>query len=195
MTPPRSTSRPRPRHSRRGITLLEVLLAVLLMSLTVASVMGAVSSIAAMESGGQRRLEANEIANRLMLQYLDDDRALPEKSLPITYGDHRYFWELDQTPARMVINRKQESAGASLQAVDRFRLIGVTVYDADRNGNFETRGEPLASLSRVIDPFAPRNPDTLETFDAQRIGTMVHFLTEGGAVPTGSAALQGRQLR
>jgi hypothetical protein len=202
MTPRQTTSRPRQARrvaaARRGITLLEVILAVLLLALTVAAVTGAISAILGMEAEGRKRLEAYEICNRIMLQFLDDEDGLPGKSLPITYGDHKYFWDLDKTPARMVINKKQESGGANLQALDRFMLVGVTVYDANENGNYDTKGEPIAFLSRVIDPYAPRNPDSLDTFgnNPDKITKMIQGLLGGGAGPNLSGAkLQGRQLK
>ena len=197
MSTPRSTSRRRTHASRRAITLLEVLLAVLLMTLTVASVMGAISSIAMMETNARHRLEAYEIANRIMLQYLDDEQGLPAKSLPITYGDHKFFWEIDKTPARMVINRKQESGSPNLQALDRFLLIDVTVYDSDSSGQYDLKAEPIAALARVIDPAAPRNPDSIDTFgtNPDKIRGLINSIVGGGAVQTGSARRSGSQFK
>jgi hypothetical protein len=183
--------------SRHAITLLEVILAVLLLSLTVAAVTGAISAILGMEADGRKRLEGYEVCNRIMLQFLDDEEGLPGKALPINYGDHKYFWDLDKTPTRMVINKKQESGGANLQALDRFMLVGVTVYDANQNGNYDTRGEPIAFISRVIDPYAPRNPDSLDTFgnNPDKITKMIQGLLGGGSANTTGAKLQGRQLK
>jgi hypothetical protein len=167
------------------------------MALAVAAVTGAMSSIATMESNGRKRLEGYEIANRLMLQYLDDEDALPGKGAPLTYGDHRYFWDLHKTPSRMVINHKQESGGANLQALDRFLLVAVTVYEDDQNGNFETKGEPIALLSRVVDPAAPRNPDTIDTFGSNpdKIKGLIDMIVGGKSGATDGGSLQGKQLR
>lgn len=201
MTHQHSTSRSRKARplaaARRAMTLLEVILAVLLLSLTVAAVTGAISAIIGMETEGRKRLEGYEICNRIMLQFLDDEEGLPGKGLPITYGDHKYFWDLDKTGARMVINKKQESGGANLQALDRFMLVGVTVYDATQNGNYETRGEPIAFLSRVIDPYAPRNPDSLDTYsnNPDKITKMIQGIFNGNGANTSTSKLQGRQLK
>jgi Tfp pilus assembly protein PilV len=195
-----STSRSRrPRHappSRRAITLLEVILAVLILSLSVAAVTMAISAILGMESSGRKRVEAYEVANRLLLQYLDDKSALPSDALPIAYGDHRYFWSLDKTPTRMVINRKQESSGAALQATDRFSLVGVTVFDSEQVRDLEVRGEPIAFISRVVDPAAPRNPDTLSKYDDPRmIEEMLKETLRLAPETYSTATLRGRQLR
>jgi hypothetical protein len=196
--------RPAPFISRRprsapALTLLEVLLAVLLLSLTICIVMGAVSSLAGAEGRGKMRLAAYEVANRIMLQFLDDEKALPPKNEAIEYGPYRFMWRLDKTTATMTINRKQESAGANLQKLDRYQLVCITVFEAEQNGNFEIKGEPLAYLTRVIDPFAPRNPDSIETFtgDMDKINGLIQNIL-GGSADTGSggsAPLQGRQLK
>ena len=179
------------------MTLLEVILAVLLLSLTIAAVTGAISAIIGMEAEGRKRLEGYEICNRIMLQFLDDEEGLPSKGLPITYGDHKYFWDLDKTTTRMVINKKQESSAPNLQALDRFMLVGVTVYDASQNGNYDTKGEPIAFLSRVIDPYAPRNPDSLDTYsnNPDKITKMIQGIFGGGGQNLSTAKLQGRQLK
>ena len=192
-------NRRRTHHGDRGMTLLEVLLAVLMLCLASAVVMGAISSLTSIEARGRRRLAAYEVANRLMLQRLDDEKAMPPQSVPIAYGNYRFFWDLEEVPATMVINRRQESSGPNLQALDRFKLVGVTVFDSDHNGDFETRGEPIAFISRIIDPFAPRNPDSLENFSSpDRIMDWLRPLLGGGGggpATSGNSSLDGRRLK
>ncbi|MBY0312947.1 MAG: hypothetical protein K2W85_12825 [Phycisphaerales bacterium] len=158
------------------MTLLEVVLAVLMISLVALVVTSAVNSIMGMEANGRKRLAAYEVANRLMLTYLDDPENLPSESNPIEYGSYRFLYEVELTPSRLVINRTQEATGASLQKLDRFRMIGITVYDAlESDVALAAEGEPLAALSRAIDPFTPRNPDSIESLgrDQRKIGKLV----------------------
>lgn len=151
------------------MTLLEVVLAVLMLSLVALIVTNAVNAIMAMEANGRKRLAAYEVANRLMLTFLDDPDNLPPKANPIEYGSYQFLYDLERTPAKLVINRTQESGGASLQALDRFRMVGVTVYEAiPSDVAIATEGEPLASISRAIDPFTPRNPDSIEVIGRDR---------------------------
>jgi hypothetical protein len=158
--------------------------------------MSAISSIVGMESNGRKRLDAYEVANRLMLQYLDDSKSMPDKNLPLEYGDRKFYWELDETQAVMKINQKQE-AGANLQALDRFKLVVVTVYDQDSDGLMDMKGEPLALLSRAIDPYAPRNPDSLDTYDKDptKITDMIRGLVGGATASGGGSRSSGRQLK
>jgi hypothetical protein len=173
-----------------------------MLSITIGVVMGAVASIAGNEAYERRRLAAYEVANRIMLQYLDDEKALPPKTEAIEYGNYRFMWRLDKTSATMTINRKQEASGANLQKLDRYLLVCVTVFDAAQNGDYEVKGEPMAYLTRVIDPFAPRNPDSIETFtgDMDKINKLIQGILGGSADnsdggSSSSAALQGRQLK
>jgi len=181
--------------------MLEVLLAVLLLCLSTAVVMGAITTLTTMEARGRKRLAAMEVANRLILQRLDDEKAMPPQSVPISYGNYRFFWQLDEVPATMIINRRQESANPNLQALDRFKLIGVTVFESEQNGDFETRGDPIAFLSRIIDPFAPRNPDSVENFSSpDRIMDWLRPLLGGGGggAPAGDGSgspVDGRRLK
>lgn len=162
------------------MTLLEVVLAVLMVSLVALVVTNAVSSILGMEANGRKRLAAYEVANRLMLTYLDDPDELPSEINPIEYGSYQFLYELELTPAKLVINRTQESSGSSLQALDRFRMVGVTVYDAVASDvALAAEGEALASISRAIDPFTPRNPDSIEVIgrDRGKLGKWIGGLT------------------
>src|SRR3989442_1414254 len=96
-----------------------------------------------------------------------------------------------------------ESRGMTLLevvlAVLMLSLVGVTVYDADAVGDYELKGEPIAFLSRIIDPFAPRNPDSLENFNSpDRIVDWLRPLLGGGAAGasgSGSNRLDGRRLK
>lgn len=145
------------------MTILEVVLAVLLLSLVAASVMGAISSINQMQFNNRERLAAFEVANRLILQYLDDPTEMPRDSLAIDYGQYKFFWKLDETTAAMEINPKhQTSGGASLNALDRFRVVAITVFESKQSGEFPVAGEPIASMTRMIDPFTPRNADSMD---------------------------------
>lgn len=171
------------------MTLLEVVLSVMLLALVTASVTGAISSITGMETRNRQRLGAYELANRLMLQFLDDYEALPDKSLPLEYGPYLFYWDLEKSPMKMVINSKQESGGASLLGLDRYKFISVTVFAAEPAGDYTRRGEPLASISRVVDPALPRNPDSMDLVgkSPDKIRNMILDAIGGGQPPPTTA--------
>jgi type II secretory pathway pseudopilin PulG len=190
------TPRRAPSFSARALTLVEVLLSVALLSLAIGVVMNAVGSILTSESRGRERLAAYEVANRLILQYLDNARSMPRSDLPIEYGDYRFYWDMSETPANMVINSRQESSGANLMALNRYGLLCVEVCRVERVGDTETRGEPLALISRAMDPAATRNPDSLEAVGIDGVIQTIQRITSGDR---GSLATRhvggGRQLK
>lgn len=180
------SARPR-RHagavSRRGLTLLEILLAVTMLVLVTTSITAAISAITAMEARSRKRVAACELANRLILQYLDEEEALPSSSLPLDYGKDRYFYELTPWQSRMEINRRQQSSGSNLQGLARYKVVRVTVYEAEEDGEYPIKGQQLASIERIFDPATARNPDTIAKLDQNAVLKMINSIT-GGQAPT-----------
>jgi hypothetical protein len=146
------------------MTLLEVVLAVVLLGLISAAVTGTITFSARMDARADERLSAYEIANRIVLQYLDQRTALPDRNLPLQYGRFKFFWECVDEKFEMKIKPPDTSgaARAAPRELDRFERIEVRVWRADDptgNGIDLRRGEELAHLVRVLDPVAFRNPD------------------------------------
>ena len=175
------------------MTLLEVVLAVLILGLVTASVASAMAFTLAMESRSAQRLGAYELANRLILLYLDDDRAVKQiEGRPLDYGKFRYRWELNTSRFEMKI--KVAEPGSSRprpQYLDRFTLIDVRVWITEElPGGFDRPGEMMAELTRLMDPFAARNPDAAKRMAApDKISSLLEILSGGAPSP---APTQGR---
>ncbi len=176
-TPPPSLAEPRDtspagsgRRARRarGMTLLEVVLAVVILGLVTSSIASAMAFVFRSERQADLRLAAHELGNRILLQYLDDESVIDRiKGQPLDYGNSRYRWEIDVE--RFAMNMKDPAAGSGrprAQYKDRFELVTVRVWlesDAAR-GRFAAADmgpEPLATLSRTLDPGAARNNDAM----------------------------------
>jgi type II secretory pathway pseudopilin PulG len=71
------------------MTFLEVVLAIALMGLIFAAVYSAFGFVGAMSRREQQKLAAAELANALIVQYLDDPNSLPTTQ-PIDYGPWRF---------------------------------------------------------------------------------------------------------
>src|SRR5262245_45741623 len=150
----------------RAMTLLEVVLAVVLLGLISAAITGTMTFAARMDARADERLSAYEIANRLVLQYLDQRTALPDRSLPLQYGRFKFFWECVDEKFEMKIKPPDSSGGGPARAapreLDRFERVEVRVWraeDPSGDGRNLRRGELLAELVRLLDPVAFRNPD------------------------------------
>lgn len=161
-------SKPRSfRDARRGLTFLEVVLAATLLALLASVTFGGFSSMIAAQERQVRRLACMEIANRLVLQHLDDPTAMPSPSLPIRYGDVEFRWSLEKSAIQFehgVPEAAAERALTSSLRLDRFVNIYVTVWLGEASGGSATFDAliPHASLSRLVDPIGMRNPDSLE---------------------------------
>ena len=140
---------------------------------------GAISAIESINAHSRQTVAAYEIAHRLVLTWLDDDRRMPKESLPLDYGPYRFMWDKDESSVRMNINEAQKSNSTSTpQALNRFRLFTVNVYMAEGDGPQPYKGPVLASLSRLYDPAAPRNPESMKTItDPDKLGNLLRAIT------------------
>jgi type II secretory pathway pseudopilin PulG len=187
MTPRRSISR----SSRRAMTLLEVLLAVTLLVFIAVSITSAINTIVALEVRARRAVAGYEVANRLMLEYLDtflDKKvAMPDPSLPLEFGDHMYYWELHSDKAQMEINQRQNTTSTGFQGLSRYEIATITIYEAEETIDGPAiRGERLASLSRIFDPATARNPDAINRVGEEGIGIIIRKIT-GQDIPIPNA--------
>jgi len=183
--------------TRRALTILEIVFAVVLLSLVTASVMGALASVQAVEVRDRQRLGAYELANRLVLQWLDDKHKMPPPGVPLDYGPFRYMWSKDDADqVRMTLNSRQGGVDApSLQGLDRYREITIYVYIAEGDPAHPYAGEQLASLSRIYDPAAMRNPSAMWNFSQnqdENIAELLRIITgQSGGIPSGTTGAAG----
>lgn len=156
--------------SRRGMTLLEVLAATAMLSLIAGVMALTISFVVGSQRRSERLLAASEIANRLLLMYLDDKSAMPTESLPIAYGNDDYRYRLAESQVQVVESPqvrevKRELSRQSPIRTDRMRQIAVTVWLAEDSGG-SREFDPLVpsrTLIRLYDPLAvDRNPDSAE---------------------------------
>jgi prepilin-type N-terminal cleavage/methylation domain-containing protein len=172
-------------RSRAGLTLLEVVLAVVILGLVAAAITGAISTVETLGERSRQTVAAHELAHRLVLTWLDDQKRMPTETLPLDYGPYRFMWDKEEVNVRMDINDAQRSATSSApQALNRFKLVTVNVYMAEGSGPQPYPGPQLASLSRIYDPAAPRNPESMKTItDPDNLSRLLRELT-GQNIPT-----------
>lgn len=183
---------------RRGVTFLESILGVVLLGLVAASLAGAVSFMHNTQIRLERRLGAAELANRLILQLIDDRESLPSRSLPVEYNGALYRWSLDEQPVRFVTQNPGVAADAASGpgggvSLDRIQLVTVRVWlAAESGGSYSYSAEvPGVIITRLVDPLAFSNPDSLETLLEQPggIDRLMQLLMQledgsgGGATP------------
>jgi type II secretory pathway pseudopilin PulG len=189
------------RRFRRGVSLIEVVMASMLVAILTTAVVGAIVTVIAADVRNQQKLEALELGNRLLLQFLDDKDALPPEEEPIHQGLGDYRWTLTRTPVKIqmpassIITRPMEGTPGD-KTMAKTELLTVTVYSGkpDGLGGFE-QGKLLCTLSRLNHPLSViyRNPDTMSRAFSDPIKAMQIFTDLIATSDTASAPPPPRQ--
>jgi len=166
--PSRTNARARLSH-RRGLTFLEAILAVVLLSMVATTLGSAVSFMSQSQRRMDQKLGAAELANRLVLQYIDERDSLPDKTLPIEYDRDLYRWTLEEAPVKFEFDDQgadepTNNVGSGV-SLDRIKLITIRVWLGSDSGGSRayTSAVPNVVITRLIDPLAFNNPDSLQT--------------------------------
>lgn len=156
---------------RRGLTFIEVVVATALLTSLASVVVGTVTFMESAVARQRYRLDAMEVAHRLVAQYLDDDKLLPEQNLPIQQGSAFYRYQLkeevvmqeesDSSGLRKGRIKRQDEVSAEEALPQMLNRVTITVYlDDPSNPVIETR-RPLAELSRMFNPVSGRDEDAM----------------------------------
>ncbi len=181
------------RHSAarsRGITFLEVVLSTVILAMAVAAMASSCGFLFGVQTRQQRTLGCAEVANRLILQYLDDQKSLPNPDLPVEYGPAQYRWNLEKSRVRVVTDPALDQAVSDRRiqsglSLDRLEQITVTVWLSERSGGARTLGEgpPSVTMTRLTDPVKVyRNPDSFDNLINTEEGrrSLINMLMGGG---------------
>jgi type II secretory pathway pseudopilin PulG len=193
------------------MTFLEVVAAVAMLGIVSAAMFGVFGFVTGTSLRQQRLLGCAEVANRLMLTYLDDPTKMPDSAKPVDYGPEtapsRFRWEYKEEPINIIeaIPEAMDLSRASPFPKDRFRQVTVRVWLSEESGGsrFADDSTPTATLTRLVDPLYPRNPDSFmnmlqdpqafKDFMGTMMGIQQSTTVRGGA--TGGRNGQGNQQR
>ncbi len=172
--------------ARRGVTFLEVALAVALLSSVAAIIATAYDGVNRIDDRQQHRIYASEVAHRLILNYLLDPKSLPSEGERIPYGQNNFYrhelseqilLELESEDENIAL--RQAAPESRLNADERLgaglKMITVTIYHL-KNSGFADVDEPLASISRIYSPIDPsKDEDVLLRQVEQLLGRPVEL--------------------
>lgn len=173
--------------TRRGLTMLEVVFAVVLLGLVATSMSSLLSLAYRLHADNMQRLGAYEVANRIILMYLDARNSPPPENQIIPQGNYRYRFSINEEPVKM--NVKQTAATARSQGqvpMNRFKRVTIKVWIvADGDNRYGVAGEEMAELTRIYDPFADlfRNPDSRDRLVASPEGMQQIIRNFSNAAP------------
>ncbi len=149
--------------TRRGFSMLEISLAVGLLATAVATVLGGYQSMRELSHRNEERLNATEVAHRLLLIYMHEGpSAVPHERERVEYGPAHYRFRLEESVLQESPNTREglsvkvarplETLSANQRFEGRLTLVTVHVYP-DQDGPIRATQTPLASVSRIHDPF------------------------------------------
>ncbi|MDX2016241.1 MAG: type II secretion system protein [Planctomycetota bacterium] len=167
-TPARPICAARPTRkaqARVGMTFLEVVIAVAILGLTATMIFSGLGWVTDRQTRDRQGMASAELANRLLLQYLDDRNSLPQRSLPLAYGTERFRWTMDVAPITItpaVTATGDNTAQTNNLRTERLEHVTITVWLSEESGGAmnPTPDIPSATLSRIVDPLALNNPDS-----------------------------------
>ncbi|MBX3358182.1 MAG: hypothetical protein KF745_07120 [Phycisphaeraceae bacterium] len=189
---PTALRRARPGRSARAFSLLEVTLAIALLAFVAIAMTGTVTLISRLRADDRQRAGGYELANRLIVMYLDDDTSINSLGKTVEYLGFRYKWELDEDTVTMRVKPTEATARVEQTlGYNRFKRITFRIFAVDeaksQNGRFAVAGDQVASLSRLYDPMAimSRNPDSWDYTVTGKPGGLTDFITR---ITAGAAA-------
>jgi len=147
---------------QRGMTLLEALLALLILGAATTIGLGGMGAIQRLAMIEQERLNGYEVAHRLLLNHMIDPGSLPDpEGRPISQGTGVYRYEIEEAvleeegSAGSVTRRRKrsisETTGNQRLAAGLVQVT-VRVY-ADAGGRRDEERGQIAELTRIYDPF------------------------------------------
>lgn len=150
------------------MTFLEVVFAAALAAVLAVTFVGMFGFVIATQAREQRQLAAAEVANRLMLNYLDNPAAMPDQNGLIEYGPPenaaKYRWEISEKRVALREARPEgrDQTRASPLRRDRMKQVTIRVWLSEASGGSLRPGPstPALALARLVDPLALRNPDS-----------------------------------
>lgn len=162
-----ATRSPRAARASAGVTFLEVVFAAAMLGAAAAAITSAFSTITRFTAREDVRLSANEVAHRLILQFLDDPSTLHPDTDVFPMGKSRFRYLVNKqvlVPEEFGVAEDVTKTGARAAVSTTFadklkaRLLMVTVEVYEDRGARPT-GEPMASISRIYNPLSNAEDD------------------------------------
>lgn len=112
------------------------------------------------------RLGAMELANRLMMIFLDDENEFKRQPKSLEFDGRKYGWDWKESGVQVVPVAEGDSAKA-IQSAERLRNIRIDVWLAPQNESIDAiaAGAPSASVVRLVDVIY-FNPDSIQNATA-----------------------------
>lgn len=175
--------------SRRGMTFLEAVLASALLGIVSMAVFSALNYLVLQQKRSEQIAGAAEVANRVVVMFLDDPTGMPQGGRPIAYGRHLFRWTYDAAPIEVYDpNATDDPMPLSLTRLQEL-TVSVWLHEDSGGAYSPIDGTPGIVVRRMLDPLATRNPDSFER--AIEKGLPFDALTGGGGTPRSGGSQSG----
>lgn len=160
-------------RARRGMTFIEVVLASAILGAIAVTVITSITLAQKRSVLDQERLNAAEYAHRVLLTYIHvGPNELPPENAPQAQGAGWYTYHLSEQILEEEVDEAEDISIRTpkgygvVTANDRLSsgivYLTVKVYPAPNQEGLQLNPEvPLATISRIYDPFDVNDPDTL----------------------------------
>ena len=170
----RDRGRPRRPASRRGLSVLEVVVAVAVLTLSTGMVTAAIGTLGASRARADHRLAAAEAAHRVILQFNDDPTTVTTGDSPVEVDGYVFDFVVRQSILQIAVDGFQSAARVEPAPVsfdeakrdiaflltNRLWRVEVDVIARERGHGFNP-GDTVATLSRVYDVLGEDDPEKL----------------------------------
>lgn len=146
---------------RRGLTFIEVVVALAMLATFATLVVGSIGYLVQLEEREKHRLQAIELAHRVIIQYLDDSSQTPDPDQFVWQGDTKYRVDTEET---ILVQETSDIEGLSqgtafgvgdveiTQRVQSMHKLTVRVYLYEPTALFPP-DVPVIELARHYYPF------------------------------------------
>lgn len=171
--------------ARPGLSMLEVVFAMALLGVVIMATMNVLSFVHGSQVREQRNLAAAELANRLILMYIDDPNSPWQEGDTIKWSTgEAYRWELIRSEVKIDSAMQPPTELNTNQGfgLERIHLIRARVWlDEEHGGSREfDESSPNAEIARLMDPISNMTrPDTGKSMYEKYRGSMTDYLRSG----------------
>lgn len=146
---------------RRGLTFIEVVVALAMLSVFATLVLGSIGFVTSLTERGESRLQAMELAHRVVVQYLDDKDLVPAPDQFVWQGNTQYRVEIEESILQQestTIEGLSEGTTLDVQDVDlqqrvqSMHKLTIAVFLWEPRTAFEAN-VPVVELTRHYYPF------------------------------------------
>lgn len=152
------------------MTFLEVVCAAALLGIVAATIFSVFGFITLSQVRERRMLACAEVANRLMLNYLDNPASMPDPNKVVEYGPAespaKFRWDVKEERVELHEARPEgrDTTREGPLKRDRMKQVTIRAWLSEQSGGERALDSsvPHVTLTRMVDPLALRNPDSTE---------------------------------